>query len=285
MNYEIIYFDFVKKFKEQKIDNGVYTEKHHIIPRYAGGSDNEDNLVKVTYRQHIFLHKVLYAWKKNPQDKAAIRLMSSIDVDKKLILCSMAGSIGGRKNVESGHIFKISKVYGKINGRKNVESGHLENIRKLCHTEDQKKHLKKLCEHNVKSGHLDSIRKLAHEANKNRKWTNEQRDVARNNMNQRCKNPEYIEKLKQHSKLSSYKKKRESYQRSLDILNQETVYKEYLRMTPKKQSKYYFVTPTGLRFESPNNMANYFGIPESKGMLETWCRKNMNGWYVELKSA
>ena len=285
LNYEIIYFNFVKKFKEQKIENGVYTEKHHIIPRYAGGSDDEENLVVVTYRQHIFLHKVLYAWKSNPQDAAAIKLMSGIDVNKKLILCSMAGKIGGLRNAESGHIQNLSKIYGSSNGLRNVESGHLDRIRKLCHTEAQKEHLRKLCEFNKSSGHLDKIRVLAHEANRNREWTEEQRDVARLNMQKRCENPEYIEKLKAYSKISAEKKKHESYKKSLEILNQEKVYKEYLHMTPKKQSKYYFVTPTGLRFASPSNMANYFGKPEIKSLLESWCKHSKNGWYVELKSA
>lgn len=285
MNYEIIYFKFIKKFKEQKIEKDVYTEKHHIIPRYAGGLDDEDNLVKVTYRQHIFLHKVLYAWKKNPQDRLAVRLMLGLTVDKKKEICSLAGQIGGKKNVESGHIIQLGKEFGKSNGFRSVKSGHLENIRKLTHTPKQKAHLKKLCQYNKDSGHLDSIRKLAHEANRGREWTHEQRSVAKTNMLKRCENPDYLEKLKVYSKMSADKKKQESYQRSLDILNQEKVFKEYLHMTPKKQSKYYFVTPTGLKFNSPKNMAMYFGIPEKQSMLETWCKKNMNGWYVELKSA
>lgn len=285
MNYEIIYLDFIKKFKDQKIDNGVYTEKHHIIPRYAGGLDNEDNLVTVTYRQHIFLHRVLYAWKKQPQDALAVRLMTGVCVDKKRELCSMAGKLGGQENVRSGHMDRMIKEHASINGKNNVLSGHLDNIRKLAHTESQKEHLSKLCKHNKDSGHLDRIRELAHQANRDREWTDDQKSVARKNMLNRCKDPEYIEKLKQYSQLSAKKKQDESYQRSLALLQQKVVYEEYLHMTPKRQSKYYFVTPTGLKFESPKNMAQYFGIPNQQGMLESWCKKNKHGWYVELKSA
>lgn len=280
-----MYFEFVESFKQQTIEKGVYTEKHHVIPRYAGGADNEDNLVTVTYRQHIFLHRVLYAWKGNPQDYAAIRLMSSIDVDKKQILCSMAGKIGGKKNVESGHMKMLGDTYGKINGRRSVESGHLASIRHLANNDVQREKLKILCKKNVESGHLDRIRELAHEANRGRVWTDDQRQTCRDNMNRRCEDPEYIKKLKEYSARSSAQKKEQSYQRSLEILNKTEVFTEYLHMTPKKQSKYYFVTPTGLKFESPRNMALYFGIPESKGMLETWCKRFMNGWSVELKSA
>lgn len=285
MNYEKLYFKFVESFKQQTIEDGEYTEKHHIIPRYAGGSDDEENLVKVLYRQHIFLHKLLYAWLKNPQDLSAVRLMSGVGVDRKLEICSMAGKIGGRKNVESGHMKRMTDEHSKRIGLENVKSGHLDRIRKFANNEVQKEKLKILCKHNVESGHLDKIRELAHEANRNRVWTDDQRQKCRENMLKRCEDPSYIEDLKRYNKIRTDQMKQESFQRSLDVLNTEQVFEEYLHMTPKKQSKYNFYTPTGLVFSSPTMMALYFGIPEHKGMLESWCKKEMNGWYCKLKSA
>lgn len=37
----------------------TYVEKHHIIPRSMGGSDNEDNLVKLTAKEHFVCHLLL----------------------------------------------------------------------------------------------------------------------------------------------------------------------------------------------------------------------------------
>lgn len=37
----------------------VYTERHHIIPRSLGGSDDEDNLVDLTAKQHFICHLLL----------------------------------------------------------------------------------------------------------------------------------------------------------------------------------------------------------------------------------
>lgn len=34
-------------------------EKHHIIPKFAGGTDDLDNMVKLTYREHYICHKLL----------------------------------------------------------------------------------------------------------------------------------------------------------------------------------------------------------------------------------
>ena len=36
-----------------------YTETHHIIPRSLGGSNSEDNLVKLTAREHFICHLLL----------------------------------------------------------------------------------------------------------------------------------------------------------------------------------------------------------------------------------
>jgi hypothetical protein len=36
-----------------------YTEKHHVIPRCMGGSDDEDNIVKLTPEEHYLAHQLL----------------------------------------------------------------------------------------------------------------------------------------------------------------------------------------------------------------------------------
>lgn len=62
---------------------------------------------------------------------------------------SRAGRIGGRKNVESGHLQRISSLGGRVGGRKNVESGHLQRICSLGGRIQGRK--------NVESGHLQRI--------------------------------------------------------------------------------------------------------------------------------
>ena len=47
MNYILIYDNLIKSrasLNRVKLNNGVL-EKHHIIPRCLGGSNNKDNLV------------------------------------------------------------------------------------------------------------------------------------------------------------------------------------------------------------------------------------------------
>lgn len=51
------YNSIISKAKNRVI-NG-YTEKHHIIPRSLGGSDEEVNLVSLTSREHFICHLLL----------------------------------------------------------------------------------------------------------------------------------------------------------------------------------------------------------------------------------
>ena len=58
--FEMVYNQIIEKARGEKDFrvNG-YFEIHHIIPKCLGGSDKEENLVKVTVREHILLHILL----------------------------------------------------------------------------------------------------------------------------------------------------------------------------------------------------------------------------------
>ena len=57
MNYKNIYQNIIDKRKTQVPD--IYTETHHILPRSLGGSDEQENLVKLTAREHFICHYLL----------------------------------------------------------------------------------------------------------------------------------------------------------------------------------------------------------------------------------
>ena len=59
MNYELIYNRFIDSRKPRDAGGTVYYEKHHIIPRSLGGSDDNENLIKLTAREHYFTHLLL----------------------------------------------------------------------------------------------------------------------------------------------------------------------------------------------------------------------------------
>ena len=50
------YFKFIE---ECKLKNPQEYHVHHIIPRYMNGSNNKDNLIKLSYEDHYFAHIIL----------------------------------------------------------------------------------------------------------------------------------------------------------------------------------------------------------------------------------
>jgi hypothetical protein len=58
MNYFLIYQRLIAKAKERTCPEG-YIEKHHILPRALGGSDDSSNLVVLTSREHFIAHALL----------------------------------------------------------------------------------------------------------------------------------------------------------------------------------------------------------------------------------
>ena len=63
MNYTKLYKELIHKAKERDMVDG-YTEIHHIIPKSEGGSNDKDNLVVLTGREHFIAHKIL--WMETP---------------------------------------------------------------------------------------------------------------------------------------------------------------------------------------------------------------------------
>lgn len=59
MDYNKIYYNIINKALKENNINKKYYELHHIIPKCLGGSDEKDNLVKLTLREHYICHKLL----------------------------------------------------------------------------------------------------------------------------------------------------------------------------------------------------------------------------------
>lgn len=58
MDYQKIYSNLIQKRKSVLLEN-QYIEKHHIVPKCLGGSDDEDNLVVLTPEEHFLAHQLL----------------------------------------------------------------------------------------------------------------------------------------------------------------------------------------------------------------------------------
>jgi hypothetical protein len=75
MNYQKIYNQIIERAKTRQLEG--YKEKHHIIPKCLGGSNDKENLVELTAREHFLCHMLLCEiYPKNDKLIQALWLMS-----------------------------------------------------------------------------------------------------------------------------------------------------------------------------------------------------------------
>jgi hypothetical protein len=93
-----------------------YSEVHHIIPGSLGGTDDPDNLVRLSYREHFICHWLLIKFVRDPEDKIkmilALRYMTFITKKSKRIVSSWQFDVAKRlaKDNMSG---ENNPAYGK----------------------------------------------------------------------------------------------------------------------------------------------------------------------------
>ena len=72
MNYQKIYNQLIEKrrrfplTKNKKDTNYIYCEAHHIVPKCLNGTDDPNNIINLTAREHFIAHYLL--WKIYPCD-------------------------------------------------------------------------------------------------------------------------------------------------------------------------------------------------------------------------
>lgn len=59
MDYQKIYSDLISSRKDRRLNEDGYYEIHHIIPKCRNGSNEKDNLIALTAREHYLAHWLL----------------------------------------------------------------------------------------------------------------------------------------------------------------------------------------------------------------------------------
>jgi len=57
--YTKCYYSIIERAKSRVLPKETYIEKHHIIPRSLGGSNDPSNLISLTAREHFICHLLL----------------------------------------------------------------------------------------------------------------------------------------------------------------------------------------------------------------------------------
>lgn len=57
--YTSIYYKIINRANTRILPKDTYNERHHIIPKSLGGSNEKNNLVRLTGREHLICHLLL----------------------------------------------------------------------------------------------------------------------------------------------------------------------------------------------------------------------------------
>jgi len=96
MDYQRIYNQLIERAQNRTLEG--YIEKHHILPKCLGGSNDKKNLVELTAREHFLCHMLLCEiYPKENKLKHALFLMSI-----------------GKQRVKEKHYIVGSRVYERL---------------------------------------------------------------------------------------------------------------------------------------------------------------------------
>ena len=122
----------------------IYTHKHHIIPRHAGGTDDPSNIVILTVEQHAEAHRQLYEKHGRWQDKLAWK--------------GLSGQLGKEE---------IIKSIQRENGKKVGKLPYSPRKVPFIHTEDTRKRISNSLKGHVQSAETKKKRADKHRGRKN----------------------------------------------------------------------------------------------------------------------
>lgn len=125
MNYGAHYDRLINRARNRVLPG--YTERHHVVPRCVGGTDEKQNIVSLTAEEHFVAHQLLIKiYPGTPAISYAVVRMAAKSNNNKIYgwirrKCAEATSktkhfLGRKHSPET-----IAKIVAKIKGRKNTQ--------------------------------------------------------------------------------------------------------------------------------------------------------------------
>lgn len=157
---ELTYKDFIDSIIQTRgrfACGNEYHERHHIVPKCMGGTDEKNNLIDLFAREHFIAHKLLaqenpeneklvYAWHamafvKNTSHQRYELTLEEFEEARK----AHSAAMSGENNPNYGLIGEKNHLYGKkhaeetIQKMKEMKYGENNPFYGKCHTDDSRK--------------------------------------------------------------------------------------------------------------------------------------------------
>jgi hypothetical protein len=101
--YERWYYDIIAKAQSQTRSKGhdVYYENHHIIPKSLGGSDEQENMILLTAREHFICHWLLYKFSEGINKNKMARAW--------FMMCNTKNE-NQERYIPSSHVYEAARI-------------------------------------------------------------------------------------------------------------------------------------------------------------------------------
>ena len=103
MNYSLAYQRLIANAKARVCPNG-YVERHHILPKALGGSDDSSNLIALTAKEHFVAHMLLAKMHGGLMWQAIIVMK------------------GGKNRYCKGRLFEIARRHASFEREKSIKA-------------------------------------------------------------------------------------------------------------------------------------------------------------------
>lgn len=126
MNYEKIYEALITRSKGRKKSKNIYYEKHHVLPKCIGGTNEKDNLALLTAEEHWIAHLLLVKiYPNEPKLVYACQAMSMVGGNTQRVTNKMFGwirkkyseSVSNRQRGVLKTPEQCAKISKKLKGR------------------------------------------------------------------------------------------------------------------------------------------------------------------------
>ena len=260
INWKKIHDNFIMKHKNQVLKEGIYYEKHHIVPKHMGGNNDPENLIKLDLRQHTLIHYILWRQHRNLGNEIAYKMKSGQTEEGNKLRLKLAVQnsipITKKRFIENNPMKDPLKVKKSIETKKERYNGKY-------FSEKGQKLLKELFIKNIMNNPEGIKKAVETRVKNNQKRTKEERSELYG---------------KYGEKNGNFGKKRPD---------------ELAGNFGKSKGTYKFVSPSNeiYEFDGIRKAMSQFGISDStihryenKGKIETKVRSdsklNLNGWEI-----
>ncbi|MCK9529394.1 MAG: NUMOD3 domain-containing DNA-binding protein [Gammaproteobacteria bacterium] len=156
--YYLIYYKIIDRAKSRNISG--YIERHHVIPKSLGGSNDKSNMVCLTAKEHFICHRLLTKFTtgkfKLSMDRAAWRV-SHIQIKNKEVLITSSQYEKLKTNAAKAQSILMTgtpKSPEHIENMKKAFKGRPSSFKGKHHTEENKLRHSKILKEKYASGEL-----------------------------------------------------------------------------------------------------------------------------------